>query len=865
MIFDVPRISTTLRNSLSPTNSTVIYNTDTNFYEYYNGTSWKIFGEGRVISFNTRNGDVTLLDSDIASLGDFTVSGTLTINNDIILGSQALKFITSSTDPNVSGVSANTGSIILKDDGTLWQKLGSGNTDWSMIQTSSFTNEPTGFPINSTTGEVDRTSSTISFDNNSRTFSIAPSSSSWTLLIQGRQYRKTTTETIQLSIDEGPHYIYYDYNAILHETTSFSLDLILHYAVVAIVYWDSTNNQAILFGDERHGCTMDSHTHARLHAAGGAVYVSGMSIGDLIVNGNGNSEAHLTYSVTEGKLRDEDILHTLSAKSTSNPIPVFYREGTNWRSITPSAVGGLYARAIGSVGSPGIIAYNYNNAGTWSRVSITNNHFVLYHLIATNDVNNPYILVMGTNQYANKSAGKAGALVEIGTLTGLPFIEMTLVATMMYDHKNGYTNSLKAISTPTNNTDYEDWRFAKTLNPTTAAINDHNNLGGIYGGYPFYHSDQPITTTDPVTFHSVSSSTTLNVTGTSTLATTNITNGNISGTLNVTGTSTLATTNITIGNVSGALNVTGTSTLATTNMTIGNVSGALNVTGTSTLKSVNVSDLSSSNNLTVSGTSYLTDVNLTGGLVIGGNLTVNGTTTTVNSTVTILEDPIIFLGKSSPTVDDNKDRGIAFNYHTGTGAKVGYFGYDDSTGYFTYIPDATITSEVVAGTKGIIDANINWSNIIGAPSNTDFSSGGTINGNLTITGTTNINTALNVTGTGTFTNVKLGNINLRTGISSIQSSGTIDLSASNNLIYHINYVAASGTLTSGSINFTNGIAGEIVYIKVNSNGTYTFGSNMKFPSDIAPTPSANGKVDIYSFMCLSSTQYLGTFAFNFTG
>ena len=40
---------------------------------------------------------------------------------------------------------------------------------------------------------------------------------------------------------------------------------------------------------------------------------------------------------------------------------------------------------------------------------------------------------------------------------------------------------------------------------------------------------------------------------------------------------------------------------------------------------------------------------------------------------------------------------------------------------------------------------------------------------------------------------------------------------------------------------------------------------MKFPSDIAPTPSANGKVDIYSFMSLGSTQYLGTFAFNFTG
>ena len=57
--------------------------------------------------------------------------------------------------------------------------------------------------------------------------------------------------------------------------------------------------------------------------------------------------------------------------------------------------------------------------------------------------------------------------------------------------------------------------------------------------------------------------------------------------------------------------------------------------------------------------------------------------------------------------DDNKDRGIEFKYYN-SGLKTGFFGYDESgttegastTYYFTYIPDATNTSQVFTGTVG---------------------------------------------------------------------------------------------------------------------------------------------------------------------
>ena len=97
-------------------------------------------------------------------------------------------------------------------------------------------------------------------------------------------------------------------------------------------------------------------------------------------------------------------------------------------------------------------------------------------------------------------------------------------------------------------------------------------------------------------------------------------------------------------------------------------------------------------------TPSFTGLTTTGNVVIGGNLTIDGSTTTVNSTITTLDDPIITLGgDTAPASDDNKDRGVEFRYHTGSGAKIGFFGFDDSSGKFTFIPDATNTAEVVSG------------------------------------------------------------------------------------------------------------------------------------------------------------------------
>ena len=99
------------------------------------------------------------------------------------------------------------------------------------------------------------------------------------------------------------------------------------------------------------------------------------------------------------------------------------------------------------------------------------------------------------------------------------------------------------------------------------------------------------------------------------------------------------------------------------------------------------------------------------------NLSLSGLSTissvdTTNNIITI-QDTIIGSGISTETqltitsgYDTNTDRGISYDYNTGIGTannKTGFFGYDDSTGRWTYIPDATITNSVVSGTKGELD------------------------------------------------------------------------------------------------------------------------------------------------------------------
>tara|TARA_Y100001938_G_C8093182_1_gene436385 strand:+ start:2802 stop:4019 length:1218 start_codon:yes stop_codon:yes gene_type:complete len=200
-------------------------------------------------------------------------------------------------------------------------------------------------------------------------------------------------------------------------------------------------------------------------------------------------------------------------------------------------------------------------------------------------------------------------------------------------------------------------------------------------------------------------------------------------------------------------------------------------------------------------------IGLPNDVTIAGNLTVSGTTTTVNSTTVSIADPVFVVGQNAS--DDNKDRGIEFKYNDGV-ARIGFFGYDDTDAKFKYLVSATNNSEIFSGTLG----NVAFGNIDGTlttASQTNITGVGTIS-----TGAWNA-TAISATkgGTGINTSSSTGVPSVSSGTWSIQAQTPVTLGGTG-----IGSVASNGILvgagTSDLTVLTIGSAGQ--FLKVSSGG-----------------------------------------------
>jgi hypothetical protein len=128
--------------------------------------------------------------------------------------------------------------------------------------------------------------------------------------------------------------------------------------------------------------------------------------------------------------------------------------------------------------------------------------------------------------------------------------------------------------------------------------------------------------------------------------------------------------------------------------------------------------------------------------LITGNLTVTGTTTTVNSTTTQLRDPVIDLGGGANgaalTTDDGLARGLALNYYN-VGAKTAFLGFDNANGQFAFGSNVSnTTGTLVINAYGDVKANSFIGNVVGTANLTTLVVNGVSRfgnvGNVKITG-----------------------------------------------------------------------------------------------------------------------------------
>ena len=172
---------------------------------------------------------------------------------------------------------------------------------------------------------------------------------------------------------------------------------------------------------------------------------------------------------------------------------------------------------------------------------------------------------------------------------------------------------------------------------------------------------------------------------------------------------------------------------------------------------------------------FVDSLTVTDNVIVSGNLTVNGTTTTVDTATLAVVDPIVHLQTASDGgalgSDTNKDVGIAMQYHTGSAAKQAFLGIDDSDSYkLMFIPDASLSSEVVSGSVGTIKANLEGDVTGDVTGNTSGTA-------ATVTGGTQaaITTVANVTEVGALDagsiSSNFGNINI--GSSTFDTTGAV--------------------------------------------------------------------------------------------
>ena len=210
-----------------------------------------------------------------------------------------------------------------------------------------------------------------------------------------------------------------------------------------------------------------------------------------------------------------------------------------------------------------------------------------------------------------------------------------------------------------------------------------------------------------------------------------------------------------------------------------------------------------------------------GDLIVGRNLTVQGTTTTVDSTVVTLADPTLELAKDTASAD-GLDRGIRFKWHDGSAVKDGFFGFDIQTQRFSFTKDEDLSGGDNASSPwhdaqfggaylGNVQVGITGDNEI------DTSSG-----NLTIDsagGTTTIDDILTVTGAASAASLTLTTdlavAHGGTGVSSFTGDAVVISNAAGTAL---SYLTSSLSTTGNLVQYN--ASGVPVVSDVIDGGTY---------------------------------------------
>lgn len=447
-------------------------------------TTLYLAGSARINGTVLLTGSTATIDVDFPksmAIGASVGSNTLTLGSAstqiIFLGSPRLKQSLKFEDP---GVGTNTVTIsapsLLPSNTNVLLPTTSGTialTNDVPVVFKDVLQEPTGF--------TNRDDSQLLFDPITRIFTIQPKAPAVEFIywIRGAEYKKTAPQNVEIPDVDGLYLIYFDGDNLVADLVPPDMNLFSGVAFTAIVCWNSAQGKAIIFGDERHGLIMDGKTHEYLHETEGTRYQDGLQITNFSVGGSSALDSSAQFGITGGRIKDEDLTHNIVHNSAPSApyeqniaviarLPVLYRIGSSGSWYRDPAI--AYPIKL----SPSTIQYNYNPGATWTTSPAPENSFVAMWILATNDMTEPVVAIMGQRTDSTLALARENNIWSNMNTGQFPTPESRLLYRVIFQTSSSYANVPNAVIT-----DVADFRTVHVSSAGLTASSDHSALSGL--------------------------------------------------------------------------------------------------------------------------------------------------------------------------------------------------------------------------------------------------------------------------------------------------------------------------------------------------------------------------------------------------
>jgi len=331
-------------------------------------------------------------------------------------------------------------------------------------------------------GFRDRSETTLDYNDTTYTFTLQDAGGGWGYYRQGKLVEISGNKQVVLGSPpaDGQYYIYIDANDGTLTSSTSDWTLTDDKVPVATVEWRSGATPKYWIADERHSVGMDRAVHYYFHAVEGAKLISAPTLTGYTVSLDTN--AAVTFAISASTLLDQDYLHNISSVGDGNGTSptnyvVWYRTASDAWTWTYSNVPYKYTPAS---------YIEYDNAGTMT-TGQASKYYTTYLLVTGLEGDAGYVVVPGRGEYGSLAEARAESIQNF-TWENFEINESVIAYRLIWYTGNSYGSDgrTRLAEAP------EVINLSAVTNSSSGAGVDHNTLTNLQGGTvsEYYHLTQ---------------------------------------------------------------------------------------------------------------------------------------------------------------------------------------------------------------------------------------------------------------------------------------------------------------------------------------------------------------------------------------